>query len=58
MQNFGHHEEQMICRSCLMISLRFEEISLHCRNMDIVHQFCGVMGSTFFRYGRNYGSQI
>ena len=36
-------EEQMICRSSLMISLRIEEISLHCRNMNIFHQFCGIM---------------
>ena len=32
-------EEQRICRSCLMISLRFEEISLHRKNGDIFHQF-------------------
>ena len=30
-------EEQRICKSCLMTSLRFEEISLHCRNVDIFH---------------------
>ena len=32
-------------QSGLMTSLRFEEISLHCRNIDIFHQFCGIMGS-------------
>ena len=25
----------------------FEEISLHCRNVDIFHKFCGIMGSIF-----------
>ena len=28
-------EEQRKCKSCLKISLRFKEISLPCRNMDI-----------------------
>ena len=50
-------EEQGIYKGSLMISLCFEEISLNCRNVDIFHQFCGIMGS-IFRYGRNYGSQI
>ena len=33
----GKHceEEQRICKSCFMILLRFEEISLHCKNIDI-----------------------
>ena len=49
MKNYGHlgggecrkncQEEQRICKSCLMISLRFEEISLHHRNGDIFHKF-------------------
>ena len=39
-------EEQRICRSCLLISLRFE-VCLRRRNMDIFHQFCGIMGSIF-----------
>ena len=30
-----------------MISLRVEKISLHCKNIDIFHQFCGIMGSIF-----------
>ena len=29
-------EEQRICKSCLIILLHFNEISLHCRNMDII----------------------
>ena len=29
------HEGQRICKSCLMILTRFEEISLHCVDMDI-----------------------
>ena len=40
-------EEQRICKSRLMISLRFEEISLHCRDMDIYNQYCRIMGSIF-----------
>ena len=44
-------EEQKICKSCLMISLRFEEVSLHCRNMDMMG-FCGMMGSNFSDVGR------
>ena len=40
-------EEQRICKSCLMINLVFEEISLHYRNMEIFHQFYGILGSNF-----------
>ena len=40
-------EEQRICQTCLMISLRFEEMSLHYRNTDIFYQFCGIMGSIY-----------
>ena len=39
--------EQRICKSCLMTLLRFEEISVHCGNMDISHQVCSIMGSIF-----------
>ena len=46
-------EEQRICKSCLMISLRFEEVSLHRRNMDIFHQICRIMGSNFSDMGGN-----
>ena len=44
-------EEQRKCKSCLMISLRFEEVSLHCRNMDIFHQISGILGSNFSYMG-------
>ena len=43
----NYQEDQRICRSNLMISLHFEEISLHGRNADIFHQFCEIMGSIF-----------
>ena len=29
----------------------FEEISLHYRNMDVFHQFCGIVGSIFSNTG-------
>ena len=48
-------EEQRICKSCLTISLRFEEISLHYRNMDIFHQLCEIMGSIFSDMGEFMG---
>ena len=51
-------EEPRICSSCLMISLRFEEISLYCRNVDIFHQFFGIMGSIFSDMSENCGSHI
>ena len=51
-------EEQRICIRCLTISLRFEEISLHCRNMDIFRQFCGSMGSVFSDIGRIMGHKV
>ena len=51
-------EEQRICRSCLMLSLRFEEISLHCRNMDIFHQICRIMCSIFSDMGGTMGHKL
>ena len=51
-------EKQRICKSCLMISLRFEEVYLHCRNMDIFHQFCGIMGSNFSDMGGIMGHKF
>ena len=51
-------EEQRICKSCLMISLRFEEISLHRRNMNIFHQFCGIIGSVFSGMGGIMGHKF
>ena len=50
-------EEQKICKS-LMISLRFEEISMHCRNVDIFHQFCGIMSSIFSDMGGIMGHRF
>ena len=44
----SRQEEQRICKSCLMILLRFEEISLHCRNMNIVFISCAELWVAFF----------
>ena len=41
-----------------MILFRFEDISLHCRNMDIFRQFCGIMGSVFSDMGRIMGHKF
>ena len=67
MQNYGHYFEKMVpklprrtmgMQKLLMISLRFEEISLHCRNMAIIHQFCGIMGSNFSDIGGIMGHKF
>ena len=51
-------DEERVCKSCLMISLRFEEISLHSRNMDIFTKFCRTMGSTFLEMGGIMGHKF
>ena len=54
----NYQKEQRICKNCLMISLRSEEVSLHCRNMDIFHQFCGILGSNFSDMGGTMGHKF
>ena len=51
-------EEQRICKSCLMILLRFREIFLHCGNIDIFFINFTELFVAFFRYGRHYGHHI
>ena len=41
-----------------VVTLRFEEVSLHCRNMDIFHQFCRIMGSNFSDMGGIMGHKF
>ena len=42
----------------LMISLRFEETSLHCRNISIHHQISGIVSSTFSNKGKIMGHRF
>ena len=41
-----------------MISLCFEEISVHYRNVDVFHQFCGIMSSIFPDMGGIMGHKL
>ena len=67
MQNYGDYFGKMWqklprrakdMRIFLTISLRFEEFSLHWRNMDSCHQFCGIVGSIFSDMGTISGHKF
>ena len=51
-------EGQRMCKSCLMILLRFAEIYLHYGNKGTVSTIFEELWVIFFGYVRNYGSQI
>ena len=43
-------EGQRICKSCLMILLGFDEISLHCENLGIVFIIFAELWVAFFHF--------